>query len=136
MEHNLKKMSDAVEKMLGEQTKLMTSPELTNLQKQIEKLLEERDRVFLAQKMSKEQLLSLFNSRGYYPKVGDKFWKVQSPTKGRGFYGWQVGQYEHSCHIDTTDLIVLLIIEPSRTSGGDTYVTDYATMWLDGPIIV
>ena len=136
LDPTLKKMSDEHAKMYAEQTKLMTSPELTKLQKQIEGLLEERDRVFLAQKMSKEQLLSLFNSRGFYPKVGDKFWKVRSPTKGRGFYGWQVGQYEHSCHIDTTDLIVLLIIEPSRTCGGDTYVTEYAEFWLSGPIIV
>jgi len=122
--------------MLEEQTKLLTSPELTKLQERIEELLAERDRVFMAQRMTKEQIISLFNSRGFYPKTGDKFWKIRSQGKGRGFYGWQVGQYEHSCHVDTTDIIVLLVIEPSRTSGGDCYVESYSDMWLDGPIVV
>jgi len=138
MKHEFKKMHPETAKMLEEQTKLLTSPELTKLQERIEELLAERDRVFMAQKMTKEQLIGLYNSRGFYPKTGDKFWKIRSPTKGRGFYGWQVGQYEHSCHIDTTDIIVLLVIEPRDSNGncGSTYVMDYSDMWLDGPIVV
>ena len=132
----LKKANPETIEMIEDQAKLMTSPELELLQDKIENLIEERDRLFLAQKLSKKELVSLYNSRGYSPKTGDKFWKVRRNGKGYGFYGWEVGAYEHSCHIDTTDLKVLLIIEPSRTNGGDTYVAEFSDMWLDGPIVV
>ena len=134
MEHDFKKMNDATARMLEEQKKLLTSPKLDELQEQIDELCKERDRIYLSLTMSKEQILGLFRSRGFYPKTGDKFWKVLCPfNKGRGLYGWQVGQYEHSCHVDSTDLIVLLIIEPAT---GTTYVMEYADMWLEGPIVV
>ena len=130
----LHKMNPETAKMLKEQKKLLTSPTLDDLQEQIEELCKERDRIFLSLTMTKEQIISLFNSRGYYPNPGDKFWKIKCPfKKGRGLYGWQVGQYEHSCHVDDTTLIVLLIIESAT---GTTYVMDYADMWLDGPIVV
>lgn len=131
---NMQKASPETITMLEAQAKLLTSPELEALQNKINGLIEERDRVWMAQQMSREQLLDLYRSRGYDPKPGDKFWKIRSPTKGRGFYGWQVGQYEHSCHIDTTDILVLFIIEPGHH--GSSYVMDYAEMWLDGPIVV
>jgi hypothetical protein len=113
----------------------LPSEKLNTLTEKIREILEERERLFLAQRMTKSELLDLYRGRGYYPKSGDKFWKIKCGT-GRGFYGWEVGKYEHSCHIDTSDFIVLLVIEPSRTSGGDSYTIDCGDMWLEGPIVV
>ncbi len=119
---------------LEEKIRSLTSPELEAFEKRIDALIEEKRKFALAHKMSKEQLLNLYNSHGFYPKPGDKFWRIGSVHKGHGMYGWQIGEYTHSCHIDTTDLKVLLVVEPSAE--GDTYVIDYADLWLDGPIIV
>lgn len=130
----LQKASPETIKWMEKTTKFLTSPELEVLQAKINALLEERDRVFMAQKLSREQLLSLYRGRGYNPHPGDKFWKIKGIGKGRGMYGWQVGKYQHSCHIDDTDIIVTLVIEPGPH--GQTYVIEYADMWLDGPIIV
>ena len=131
MDIQFKKASPETIKQMEEQMKLMTSPELDSLQKKIENLIEERDR-------TREQLLDLYNSRGYNPTSGDKFWKFGGVGKGRGFYGWQIGQYEHSCHIDYYDIVVLLVIEPhsSPWNSGETYVDSYADFWLTGPIVV
>ena len=137
-EIQFQKANPATLKRMEEESKLMTTPELVKLQETIEELIEERDRQFMTQTMSKEQLLDLYHSRGYSPKKGDKFWKIRSPEKGRGFYGWEVGRFEHSCHIDTTDLIVLYVIEPRGSNGsvGESYVEEYADLWLEGPIVV
>ena len=122
---------------MEEKLLLMTSPELDALEKRIEALREEKERLFWAKKLTKEQLLSLYRGYGYDPKPGDKFWRIKS-GKGKGMYGWQVGQFEHSCHIDSTDMIVLYVIEPGTPTApaGDHYVCDHADMWLEGPIIV
>lgn len=116
----------------------MTSPELDALEERIESLLEEKRRLKLAKTLTKEQLLSLYNGYGYVVKPGDKFWKIKAPGKGCGFYGWQVGQFEHSCHIDSTDLIVLYVIEPGTPTApnGDQYTCHHSDLWLEGPIVV
>lgn len=133
-ELQLRKAPPNFEEEFAKEAKLLSSEELQKIQKKIDDLLEERDKVFMAQTLTKDQLLYLYHRRGYYPKTGDKFWKIMSPTKGRGMYGWEVGFYEHSCHIDTTDLHVLLVVEPGPN--GQTYVMDYSDLWLQGPIIV
>jgi hypothetical protein len=130
----LQKASPEVIKWMEEKLRLMTSPELDALEKRINVLIEEREKVFLAQKLSKDQLLSLYRGYGYDPQPGDKFWKITAKGQGYGMYGWQVGQYEHSCHIDSTDIKVLLVIEPQ--AGGTHYVCDHSDLWLDGPIVV
>jgi hypothetical protein len=130
----LSKMSPELEALMAENAKFMTTPELQQLQQKIEALLEERDRLKMALKMSKEQLLQLYNTYGYSPKAGDKFYKIRAMGRGQGFYGWQVGHYEHSCHIDTTDIIVLLVIEPGPNP--QTYIVDFSDNWLEGPILV
>lgn len=119
---------------IKEQVEVLSTPELEVLNATIDALIEERERLVLVQNQNKEQLLCLFKSRGYYLKPGDKFYKVKGQGRGNGFYGWQVGQYQHSCHIDTSDMIVLLIVEPGLH--GETYVIDSYHMWLEGPIIV
>lgn len=113
---------------------LLSNEDLRLVQEKIDELIEERDKIFMAQKLTKEQLLYLYNRRGYYPKMGDKFWKITALKQGRGMYGWEVGKYEHSCSIDTTDMLVLLVVEPGAE--GQTYVVDVCDLWLDGPIVV
>jgi len=113
----------------------MTETQLDKFQEKIEALLKKKERAILAANaMTEEQLLKLYNGHGFSPKVGDKFWRIRASGKSKGFYGWQVGKFEHSCHIDTTDFIVLFIIEPGTLS--DNRVEHYSDLWLDGPIIV
>lgn len=122
---------------MEEKLLLMTSPELDALEQKINELIKEKERLVFAKKLTKEQLLSLYRGYGYSPKPGDKFWRIKS-GKGKGMYGWQVGLYEHSCHIDSTDIIVLMVIEPGTPTApaGDKYVCDHADMWLEGPIVI
>ena len=87
-----------------------------------------------AKKLTIKWLLSLYRGRGYDPRPGDKVWKIIAEGKGYGMYGWQVGEYQHSCPIDTTDFKVVLVVEPN--AGGDTYIVNHSEMWLDGPIVV
>jgi hypothetical protein len=133
----LQKASPETIKWMEEKLHLMTSPELDALEKRIEALLEEKRRLKIAKTLTKEQLLSLYGGYGYVVKPGDKFWKIRH-GKGEGFYGWQVGQFEHSCHIDSTDLIVLYVIEPGTPTSpaGDQYLVHDSEMWLEGPIVV
>ncbi len=128
------KISQSTLKWLEEKATLLTSPELEELQNRIDALLEEKEKLLLAHKLSKEQLLNLYRGYGYCPKSGDKFWRIMAKGKGHGMYGLQVGEYTHSCHVDTLDVKVLVVIEPN--AGGDSYVADYADLWLDGPIVV
>src|ERR1035437_5508663 len=130
----LQKVNPETLKMLEDQLKILSTPELEILDKKMEALVQELDKIFMSQKLTKDKILGLFNSRGYYPKKGDKLYKITAPTHGHGMYGWQVGEYEHSCHSDTTDLKVLLVVEPGPH--GQTYVGDFADLWLDGPTIV
>lgn len=132
----LQKANPETMKWIVEQTTLLSSPELEALQEKIDNLLEQQEKLVLAKTLTKEQLLSLYNGFGYYPKKGDKFWRIRSKGKGFGMYGWQVGEYEHTCHIDTTTIIVLYVIEPKTNGYGDSYVSDHADLWLDGPIVV
>ena len=41
---------------------------------------------------------------GYDVRDGDRFWKTEFG------WGWQVGQFTHTCHIDITDFVVVLVI--------------------------
>ena len=130
----LQKENPSVLKWLEEKATLLTSPELEALQKRIDALVEEKKKLLLTHKLSKEHLLKLYNGHGFYPKPGDKFWRIMSKGKGEGMYGWQVGEYTHSCHVDTTDIKVMVVVEPNPD--GDIYVADHADLWLDGPIVV
>ncbi len=133
----LQKASPETLQWMEEKLRLMTSPELDALEKRIETLLEEKRRLKRAKTLTKEQLLSLYTGYGYIVNKGDKFWKITS-GEGEGFYGWQVGQFEHSCHIDSTDLIVLYVIEPGTPTSpvGKQYLVHTSELWLEGPIVV
>jgi hypothetical protein len=83
------------------------------------------------QKMRKtrEEVTREFDHFGYIVPPTAKFWKIHGPNKGLGAYGMEVGSYTHSCHIDTTDLKVLLVVD-----GNEHYVESYADLWLSDPV--
>lgn len=85
-----------------------------------------------AKKHTKEEIVAMFTRFGYTVPKGVKIWRVYpSGEKKQGGYGMEVGKYEHSCHIDTTDLIVLLFV-----GGNDHYVESFSEAWLSDSIIV
>lgn len=85
-----------------------------------------------AKVLPKEEIVKMFTSFGYTVPKGAKIWRVHPRgEKTEGGYGMEVGKYEHSCHIDTTDFIVLLVV-----SGTDSYVESYGDLWLSDPITV
>lgn len=77
--------------------------------------------------LPKEEILKLFYHFGYEIPPRTKFYKIYAPGKSMGAYGMKVGEFVHSCHIDTTDLIVLLVIDEKKT---DHYVEDFADHWI------
>lgn len=62
--------------------------------------------------MTKEELtisvLKKFRQYGYQINTGDIFYQVI--YEGKEQWGWKVGQYTHSCPIDTTCFVVLMFI--------------------------
>lgn len=107
--------------------------ELEELQSDIEdRIFELQDKEWKKTKHTKEQIVKMFTSFGYTVPPGAKIWRVRPKgDKKAGGYGMEVGKYEHSCHIDTTDFIVLLVV-----SGTEHYVDSYSNLWLSDPITV
>lgn len=78
----------------------------------------------------REKVLRAFTGSGYEIPKDVKFFKIGTGDD-IGLYGMQVGSYVHSCHIDTTDFIVLLII-----NGCNTHVDSFSDLWLSHPFTV
>jgi acyl-CoA reductase-like NAD-dependent aldehyde dehydrogenase len=125
---------DKAVSVLGKDTVLkilsMDAEEVEKLDEKVDELLESR-REEKSAPVTKEYLKSLYEHFGYQIPDGSKFWKIGGLEKGRGQYGLQVGQYTHSCHIDTLEIIVLLVLD-----GNDNYVESYADLWLSDCIVV
>jgi hypothetical protein len=112
----------------------MKDDALIDLRDRIDQLLCDREREYLrSKKMTREQLIKLYEGFGYVVSKGSKFWRVTGPgEEHRGYYGLQVGQYTHECYIDTTDMIVLLIIDLNSQS----VVEKFAELWLTDCVTV
>lgn len=105
----------------------MTKEELKALSKSVENELDERRKQdFRSREMTKEDLLKVYSGYGYCVPEGAKFFRIRS-GEYEGCYGWQVGQYTHSCHVDTTDLIVLLVYSNNHKFN----IEEYADLWLE-----
>ena len=77
------------------------------------------------------ELLKVYSGYGYIVPTTSKFWRM-CIGEHRGCYGYQVGRYTHSCHVDTTDFIVLLV-----NSGKHDFIIDhYDDSSLEGPMVV
>lgn len=129
---NIAKAAEALGDELVVKILSLDEDELTAFEEKLDAIIEERQKKIAdANKMSREELVALYEGFGYEVKPGMKFWKIGGLGRGRGLYGLEVGQYTHSCHIDTTELIVLLVVD-----GTNNYVESYADLWLSGPIVV
>lgn len=85
-----------------------------------------------AKVLPKEEIVKMFTRFGYTVPKGTKIWRVHPRgEKKEGGYGMEVGKYGHSCHIDTSDFIVLLVV-----SGNDSYVESFSDLWMSDPITV
>ncbi len=93
---------------------------------QVEKLDYERKRKL---EKSRAEIIKDFQGFGYEILDDAKFWKVMASGKGLGGYGMEIGRYNHSCHIDDTEFIVLLVV-----NGREHFTESYADIWLEGPI--
>lgn len=74
--------------------------------------------------MTKEELAKLvgkYSKWGFIVDKGARFWKRD------GEYHLEVGRYWHSCHVDSTHIIVLLMIN----NDGKTRLVDdwHAELW-------
>lgn len=66
--------------------------------------------------MNKLQLASIFTSKGYIVNNEAEFYKTfDNPER----IGMKVGQYSHSCHVDSSDFVVLLFEDGSVESNPD-----------------
>ena len=65
------------------------------------------------------ELLRKYRRLGFIVPPGSKFW-CYTTLDGKKEWGLQTGAYTHTCHIDTTDYIVLLIIKDYNV-----YVKDF-----------
>ena len=110
----------------GENVDRLSDERLTALKNRIEIILHVRDRDMMSKTMTAAQLGQLYSKFGYVIPTTSKFWKITAPGRGRGLYGLQVGRYTHQCHIDTTDMIVVLVVGDN----GQTFVEAYADLWL------
>ena len=111
----------------------MPDDRLEILKNRIEDIIAERDVELMSRTMSANDLVRLFSHYGFETPPGTVFWKIYAPKRGRGHWGMQVGKYTHSCHIDTTEIIVLLVIEQPN---GNAYEEGYADHWLRDKVVI
>jgi len=102
----------------------MSVTELSQLSYKISKEITEREineRIAKNKNKSLSEILREFYHFGFQVPTGTNIWFIEN----EGFFGMEVGRYTHSCHVDTTDFIVLLVL-------GDTknYVESFSDMWL------
>lgn len=111
--------------------KAMALHELEELQMDIEAQIHHLKREEkLSKKHTKEEILAMFYKWGYIVPKGAKIWRLRD-LDHEGAYGMEVGGYEHSCHVDSTDFKVLLVVD------GDFHgVESYGDMWLGELLVV
>ncbi len=71
---------------------------------------------------SRDQLVKEFNTFGFQVPSNAKFFKVVKNKTETPSYGMLVGHFTHSCHVDTTDFVVLLF--------PDGRIDDVDSLWL------
>ncbi len=105
----------------------MTEAELKALSKSVEDELDERcKQEFQRTARTKEELLKVYSGYGYIVPEDAKFFRIRTGEHD-GCYGFQVGFYEHSCHVDSTDFIVLFVY----TNKHEFEVESYSENWLE-----
>lgn len=104
----------------------MSLVELEELQIDLERqLVVKRQKERLEKVKSKEDISEEFSNFGYIIPDGAKIWRIMGGDLA-GAYGMEVGRYTHSCHVDTTELVVLLVVDNSNH-----FVKDFSDLWLE-----
>jgi hypothetical protein len=111
--------------------KAMALHELEELQMDVEAQIHAVERAEkLAKKHTREEILGMFYHWGYIVPKGAKIWRLRD-LEHQGAYGMEVGGFEHSCHVDSTDFKVLLVVD------GDFHdVVSYSDMWFGELLVV
>lgn len=109
--------------------------ELEELQSDVEDLIRKRKyEVWKNTALPREKIIAMFTGFGYEVPKGTKIWRIRPHgDKQNGGYGMQVGVVEHSCHIDSSTFLVLLVID---ANGIDKDVEMLSDNWLSDPFIV
>ena len=109
--------------------------ELEELQLDIEERIRKvKYETWKATKHTKEQIIAMFTGFGIKVPKGVKIWRVHPRgDKKDGGYGMEVGKYTHSCHIDTTDFLVLYVVS---SDGEDHDVESFSDLYLSEPFTV
>jgi hypothetical protein len=110
--------------------------ELEELQIEVEDLIRKRKyEAWKAKKLTTEEKVALFSHFGITVPKGSVIWRIspRSDKLPEGGYGLEVGGYEHSCHIETTDFKVLYVVASDRSYHD---VESYSDMWLSEKTIV
>ena len=112
--------------------KSLNQEELKKLKVDIDAELDNRDESdWKAKTKNIYELLKIFGGYGFVIPTTSKFYRING-GKHRGCYGYQVGRYTHSCHVDTTDFIVLLV----HTDEHRFVVDNFDSLHLGDPMIV
>ncbi len=64
-------------------------------------------------KRTKKGLIKEYQGAGYIVDNKNRFYQVKKFGEFHGDIGLQVGEFSHSCHVDTTDFIVLFFLNES-----------------------
>jgi hypothetical protein len=125
----LQKASSILGQDLIDKVKALPDNKYTEFMETVEELIEEvrRDRKDNEKIPSKEEIVQSFHQYGYIIPKGAEFYKINAMASKRGHtcYGMKVGEYTHSCHIDTTECVVLLIVDGTYHG-----VVDTSDMWI------
>ena len=107
--------------------------ELEELEMDVEEQIRKvKYQLWKAKTHTKEEIVAMFTGFGYEVPKGVTIWRVHPRgDKKEGGYGMEVGKLEHSCHIDSSTFLVLLVV-----SGRDHYVESFSDHWLSNPITV
>ena len=80
----------------------------------------------MAMKTEKEQFITELQARGFQFSSKNEYYKVKSSGKYNNLIGVKVGEYVHSCHVDTTDLIVLMFLDL-----GNEFFDSFIDLWIE-----
>jgi len=109
--------------------------ELEELEMEVEDLIRKRKyEKWKSKTHTKAEIIAMFTGFGYEVPKGVTIWRVHPRgDKKEGGYGMEVGKVEHSCHIDSSTFLVLLVIDANRV---DKDVEMFSDNWLSDPFTV
>jgi len=70
------------------------------------------------------EVKSRLDTFGFLHNKNTKFWRVRSIGQFKNLIGMEIGRFIHSCHIDSTDFIVLFFIKNYNNKNEIGYFSD------------